>query len=397
MLSGYLYGYMTTNFVGSMLAHKYGGKRVAGFSILSASILAILHPCLSRISGYLTLALRILTGCVSGPILPSLISLIGFWAPPDEIGTMTGIVFAGQLLGSSICYPVSGYLCVYGFDHGWGSIFYIFGGVSMMFSCVWFYVVYDNPDVHPNISKKERYYLRNAIHKTPAKKVPWKRMLSSSAFWAIVVALIAFSWTQDCFPILLPLYMKEALHVETTANGWMLSAFSAGQLLCFPLTGKFADCLLSRKCISTRYLRVLFQHVCLTGSACILISIALLQSSEQFVIMILLVFSGITLTFAGGGVLVNNNDIAPNYSGIIFGIANTFASLASATSSLIAKILTPNGTKEEWQVVFMLFAAVAVVGAILFTLMAKGDIQDWAIEETESNAARRDSNTVEKF
>ncbi|XP_014781942.1 uncharacterized transporter slc-17.2, partial [Octopus bimaculoides] len=195
MLAGYFYGYMVT-VLGGILADKYGGKRVLGASLLSASILAILHPSLSRISGYITLVLRILTGAVSGLLPPAIQSLFGRWGPPQEIGILIGFSFAGQLLGSIVGLSISGYLCVYGFDNGWGSIFYVFGGISFMFSCVWFYVVYDNPDVHPTISEEERSYLKKTIKcENAVKNVPWKRLFLSPAVWAINFGLFAYSWT----------------------------------------------------------------------------------------------------------------------------------------------------------------------------------------------------------
>ncbi|XP_014787303.1 uncharacterized transporter slc-17.2 [Octopus bimaculoides] len=180
MLAGFFYGYIGTNILGGILADKYGGKRIVGTSVLAASILAILHPSLSRVSGYFTLVLRILTGMASGSIYPAIQSLFGRWCPPQEIGSLVAITFAAQYLGSILCLSISGYLCVYGFDNGWGPIFYIFGGLSLVFSFVWFYVVYDNPDTHPTISEEEYSYLnRTIVSGKVVKKVPWKRLLSS--------------------------------------------------------------------------------------------------------------------------------------------------------------------------------------------------------------------------
>ncbi|XP_052832459.1 uncharacterized transporter slc-17.2-like [Octopus bimaculoides] len=300
VLAGYFYGYVATNSLGGLLADKYGAKRVVGGSILSASILTILHPSLSRISGYLTLILRILTGMASGSIYPAVQSLYGRWAPPQEIGSLVGLTFSGLNLGNIVGLPTSGYLCVYGFDNGWGSIFYIFGGISLVFSCVWFYVVYDTPDVHPTISEKEHSYLNRIITiEKVVKKVPWRRLISSPAVWAISFGWFAYCWTSLSFQVLLPLYMKEALNVNATSNGLMSSASSVAQIIALPLCGNLAD----------------------------------------------------------------------------------FIPTSGSISPLTAKALTPNGTQEEWQIVFALCAAICVVGTILYAILARGEIQDWAISE----------------
>ncbi|CAI9739907.1 uncharacterized transporter slc-17.2-like sialin-like [Octopus vulgaris] len=98
VLAGYYYGYILTNILGGILADKYGAKNILGFSLVSASALTLLYPSLSRISGYFTLVLRILTGLVSGPMFPTVQSLFGRWAPPLESSTLIGLVCSGQLI-----------------------------------------------------------------------------------------------------------------------------------------------------------------------------------------------------------------------------------------------------------------------------------------------------------
>ncbi|XP_029650319.1 uncharacterized transporter slc-17.2-like [Octopus sinensis] len=204
MLAGYFYGSIATTYLGGLLADKYGGKRVLGGSLLTSSILTLLCPSLSRISVYYMIVLRILIGMASGVVAPAIHSAFARWLPPEEISLSIGFTFAGQIVGTVVGLSTSGYLCVYGFDNGWGSIFYVFGGISLLFSCVWFYVVYDNPDVHPTISKGERAYLkRTVISKRLVKKIPWKRLLFSPAVWAIIFGLFAYAWTFITFETLL--------------------------------------------------------------------------------------------------------------------------------------------------------------------------------------------------
>ncbi|XP_052832454.1 sialin-like [Octopus bimaculoides] len=264
--------------------------------------------------------------------------------------------------------------------------------------CVWFYVVYDNPDVHPTISEEERSYLKKTIKcENAVKNVPWKRLFLSPAVWAINFGLFAYSWTNISFMVLLPLYMKEALNVDTTSNGLMSSAPSVGQIIAFPLCGRFADFLRSKKYLSTRSVRILFQTFSMVASASLLIVIGFLRCDKTVVITLLLFLSGITLSFSSGGVIVNNNDIAPSYAGIVFGIANTFVSTAGCLSSMAAKALTPNGTQEEWQIVFALCAAICVSGAILFAILVKTEVQDWANWRRSSSSVHPSDTAISKI
>ncbi|CAI9739920.1 Hypothetical predicted protein [Octopus vulgaris] len=99
------------------------------------------------------------------------------------------------------------------------------------------------------------------------------------------------------------------------------------------------------------------------------------------------ILSGTAISFTSGGVIVNSNDIAPSYVGIIFGIGNTFAAAAGSINSLTTKALTPNDTQIQWQIVFALCAAICVVGAIFFAIMARGEIQVWARSQEPGSRA----------
>ncbi|GAB1606330.1 uncharacterized transporter slc-17.2-like [Argonauta hians] len=382
ILAGYFYGYMTTNILGGVLADKYGGRRVIGVFLLLTSLLTLLYPNLTRISGYFTLVIRILTGMTSAPIVPAIQSLYGRWAPPQEISSLLGLTMAGLIIGNVFCLTISGYLCVYGFDNGWGSIFYIFGGISVLFSCVWFFVVYDSPDVHPSISEEERSFLEtNITSKSMVKHIPWCKIWSSPAVWAINCGLFAYSWLDCSFQTLLPIYTKEALNVETTSNGLLSSAPSLGQIIALPTCGKLADILRSKNYISTRSVRILFQVFAMISSAVLLIIIGFLSCDQTILITSLLFLSGVTMSFSSGGAIANNNDIAPNFAGIVYGIADAISATAGSISSLASTALTPNGTQEEWQIVFALFAGVCVSGGILFAILSKGELQEWAVCE----------------
>ncbi|XP_052832308.1 sialin-like [Octopus bimaculoides] len=385
MLSGYYYGYIASTMFGGVFADKYGGKKVLGGTLLSSAIFAILHPSLTRISGYFTVVLRILTGLVSGPMFPSVLSLLGRWAPPLESSILLGVTFCGQMLGSILGLLISGYLCAYGFDNGWGSIFYIFGGATLLFSLVWFYVVYDNPDTHPTISERERSYLKQNITSTKkVKSIPWKQIMLSSAVWALIIAHTCLNWTDISFQLLLPLYMKEALNIDTKSNGLMSSAPSIGELICIPLYGRFADWFISKNYMSKRSVRVLIQSLCFISLASLLIAIGFLECSQTALAGALFLLSGASISLYMSGFNVNHIDVAPRYAGVLFGISNTFASLPGLFAPLVARAIAPNGTQREWQHVLFMCAAFSVLGAILYAILAKGDVQAWAISKEGS-------------
>lgn len=56
--------------------------------------------------------------------------------------------------------PVCGYLIAH---YGWESVFYVTGGIGLVWSVAWFFLVYDSPAQHPRITQEERAEIEGKI------------------------------------------------------------------------------------------------------------------------------------------------------------------------------------------------------------------------------------------
>lgn len=83
-------------------------------------------------------------------------------SPTLCINTWLNVKFlaAASSLGAAITMPVCGYLIA---TVGWESVFYVTGVVALVWSVVWFFVVFDSPAQHPRISQEERQYIESSI------------------------------------------------------------------------------------------------------------------------------------------------------------------------------------------------------------------------------------------
>lgn len=92
------------------------------------------------------------------------------------------------------------------------------GGIGLLWSILWFVIVFETPAKHPRISPEERQEIEEAIGSTTSKKkpsrVPWCDILTAPCVWAIII-------THGCsvfgyFTIVnqLPTYMKYILHFD---------------------------------------------------------------------------------------------------------------------------------------------------------------------------------------
>lgn len=80
----------------------------------------------------------------------------------------------------------------------------------------------------------------------------------------------------------------------------------------------------------------------------------------------------------GAGFLVNYNDIAGSYSGIVFGIGNTFATIPGIIAPYLVGLITKNQKQEEWRIVFFVTAGVYLAGAIVLLIFTSGAVEPWA-------------------
>lgn len=59
--------------------------------------------------------------------------------------------------------PLSGYLASVEWMGGWPLAFYVFGALGIVWSVVWWLIVFDSPASHPRISNQEKEYIQACL------------------------------------------------------------------------------------------------------------------------------------------------------------------------------------------------------------------------------------------
>lgn len=110
------------------------------------------------------------------------------------------------------------------------------------------------------------------------------------------------------------------------------------------------------------------------------------------VLLVLLVYAGcstalsvslITMSMGFNGAatltnLQNHQDLAPNYAGTLYGIANCVGSTAGFFTPMITAYFTSSGNSfESWRPVFFVGASVYIISALFFIFFGTGNIQSW--------------------
>ncbi|XP_021928322.1 sialin isoform X1 [Zootermopsis nevadensis] len=377
ILGCFFWGYVMTELPGGRLAEVIGGHRVFGYSMLSASVLTLLTPLAAKLDYLAVVILRVLLGLMLGATWPSIHPMTARWIPPTERSKFMSNMMASSL-GAAITMPVCGFLIA---SLGWESVFYVTGVVGLVWSIVWFFVVFDSPAQHPRISEEERQFIEKAIGDSTsqgkAHRVPWFSILTSPCVWAIIITHGASVFGYFTVVNQLPTYMKHILHFNIKANGLLSSMPYLGKYVFAVLTSALADYFLRTKKFTRTTTRKLFTAVALAIPSATMIGQMFLGCDRAASVA----FFTVALTINGavcGGYLGNGLDIAPNFSGTIFGMANTLSSLGGFLSSLMVGMLTQdNQTYTQWRKVFGIIAATYAGGAIVYSVFGTGELQSW--------------------
>ncbi|XP_071109883.1 uncharacterized transporter slc-17.2-like [Haliotis cracherodii] len=384
MLSAYFYGFIVIQIPGGWLAGRYGGKYVMFIGMLIGSIATLLLPIGARTSEYLVYVLRAFVGISQGVYMLTMQSLLGRWAPPLERTKLIAVSFAGPKIGSIAVFATSGYLCKYGFDNGWASMFYITGGITLLWCGAWFCTVASTPSQHPRISQRERNYITRSIgEKESNPPTPWVAMLTSPATWACLTGQVCFNWTSYTLTTITPTYLKEVLNFDIAENGLLASITFASQAVSSVIAGQLADYLRSRKYLTTTATRRIFQTIAFLGAGVCLIGTGFVDAERRYVAIALLTTAMWFMGVSTAGYLVNFVDFAPRYAGILVGVSSTVSTLPGMVAPLIAGALTPNKTQEEWRNVFYVCGGFCVLGTVVFGTQARGELQPWAVDQVE--------------
>lgn len=187
---------------------------------------------------------------------------------------MVSLAISGTHFGSVVANVLSGTLAV---KYGWPTVFYGFGTAGLIWSVIWLLIVKKSPENDPLVTREERIHIRNNIEdKNTELIVPWKKLLTSPAVWAITAAHSAFNWGFYTYLTQLPSYIfgnwtilcriscklsfsfSDTLKFDLESTGFIsaLPYLLLGILMCF--SGMIADWLRIKGYLQVKSIRKLF-------------------------------------------------------------------------------------------------------------------------------------------
>lgn len=127
---------------------------------------------------------------------PAMHTLLSKWAPPLERSRLSTLCYGGCYIGTVLAFPISSIIAASP-KLGWPFIFYIFGGISVIWFFFWCFLVFESPSVHPFISQYERGYIESTLPPVKKLTIPWKKILTNSAVWALIINNGCINWVSS--------------------------------------------------------------------------------------------------------------------------------------------------------------------------------------------------------
>ncbi|PQP94333.1 hypothetical protein Pyn_00426 [Prunus yedoensis var. nudiflora] len=348
--SSFLWGYLISPIAGGTLVDYYGGKVVMAWGVALWSLATFLTPWAAETSLWALLAMRALLGIAEGVALPCMNNMVARWFPQTERARAVGIAMAGFQLGSSVGLMLSPILMSQGGIFG---PFVIFGLSGFLWVLVWLSATSSTPDRNPQISKYELEYILNerknslVENKPKTTKVipPFRRLLSKLPTWSLIIANAMHSWVY---------------HVDLRQAAWFSAVPWTVMAIMGYIGGLWSDIMI-RNGMSVTLTRKIMQSIGFLGPGIALVGLTTAKSPAVASAWLTLAVG--LKSFSHSGFLVNLQEIAPQYSGVLHGISNTAGTFAAILGTVGAGFFVELVGSFQG---FLLFTSLLYVLAALF-------------------------------
>ncbi|XP_015119073.1 putative inorganic phosphate cotransporter [Diachasma alloeum] len=380
LISAYSWGNVPGNFIGGVVAQKWGPRRAILWSSILAGVVSLISPILAHVS-WIALALsRVVIGVTGGITFPACHTMVARWAPPDEKGRFVWTLQGGTFGSIFLFGMISGIAESINWESGW----YIPAIMMFVWVVAWYLFAWDSPEEHPGITEEEKNFILEAQAGTVQKQkpslseTPIRQIMTSIPFLCLILCHFGNLFLLFFYQNGMMLYQTKALGFQLTKGGVVAGLPWASRVLFAFFFGWAGDVIKRKQFMSVTALRkiaTIFSH--LLPGVCLII-VGYLGCSFFWAN----VFLVLALGFNGAASisnLSNNQDLSPNYAGFLYGIMNTIGCLSGIIiSPVVEEVAGKYGNPiEKWRLLFWMGATVCISCMAIFIAGGSGKVQSW--------------------
>ncbi|MEV8614139.1 MFS transporter [Amycolatopsis sp. NPDC051373] len=226
--TAYYVGYVVSNAVGGVLSDAIGSRRTLTVSLFGAGVLMMVFG--STTSAVLGITVQALVGLFAGADYAAGIRLVTTWFRPNELGLVIGVFLTATSIGLGIANAIVPSLIAW---HGWETSYHLFGGISIAFSVVLYFVLKPGPLGTPPVSRStsaRRRFLPDFSLVLRNRNLLFVSLAGFCAFWGVYGFV---TWANAL--------MIKGHHISPGTAGLVVVIFSVMAAIAKPLLGFLAD------------------------------------------------------------------------------------------------------------------------------------------------------------
>ncbi|XP_063701104.1 voltage-gated purine nucleotide uniporter SLC17A9 isoform X2 [Culicoides brevitarsis] len=370
VLSAFFWGYTLTQVLGGYFSDKYGGEEVILLSAIGWSLITFWMPNIISLSnafgvdyaiGFIVI-IRILNGALQGLHFPAMSSLTSRNLSPSERTSFFSILTSGSAIGTLLTGSFGSLLLDY---FGWSVAFRVIGFFGLIWTLVLrYHTMATEKHRIVTLDQPNRYFGGGASY--TGDTVPWLKFFRKSSFWACV---LTHACEMNCFFVLLswlPTYFHENY---PNAKGWLVNMVPWATIPFFTYFAKWlTDKMVARKASLTR-IRKIIESLCFLTQNCALF-IMCHTNSYPIALICMSIITGAS-GFHNSSCTINPQDLAPNHSGSVFGLMNTFGAVPGFLGVYLAGHILE--LTSSWAAVFHTSIAINTIGWLIFAFFASAE------------------------
>ncbi|KAI7838246.1 hypothetical protein COHA_007991 [Chlorella ohadii] len=361
--SSFFYGYLLSQIPGGYAASLWGGRTVlpAGVFLWSTATAGV--PLLAGTLPGLYFS-RALVGLGEGVAPSAATDIVARSIPTDQRSRAISFIFGGLHVGSLLGLLLAP-LCIERF--GWPSVFYLFGGMGLVW-CLWWEklvaeVAASEPELvaaltsedgppdpsHTAQQQKQQQLGDSAVRLAGGaaaavaaddagsaghgghggvinarQPVPWRAFVRNAPLRALAYTHFCNNWFHYTMLAWLPTYFSDSLSLNLARAAQVSLLPPVAAIAASALAGPSADALISRG-VPVETVRKASQCLAFLGPAACLTAASFMESGPASVALVTLALG--LASFSLAGLYSNHPDLSPRYASVLLGITNTTGAL----------------------------------------------------------------------
>ena len=346
------------------MGDRFGPRKMLTRIVLWWSAFTVLT---GRVTGFYSLwVTRFLFGAGEAGAYPNSSCAIARWFPFAERARAQGMVWMASRLGGAlaplIVVPLQRQL-------GWRTVFYLFGGMGVVWAAAWFAWYRDDPGQKRGGSDAEIRVIREGAP-PPAGHLPtpWRAVLTSPNMWAVVMMYFTYGYGVQFYFFWMPKYLVQVRGIKDfapyAALPFLLGAIANG------VGGWASDALVRRFGLRwgrrTVGLAGLGSSVLFVFFSVILPSYALIGGWRAPVAVISLALGFAATDFMLPTCWAVCLDIGKRHAGTVTGFMNTAAQIGGAIAATVIGYFAGH---KQWNTAILTMAAMLLVSSLLYLVI----------------------------